>query len=385
MARLSIMRGDACPGRIVSDARLLVVAGQPAGAQPELDPALGEEVEGGHLLGQDDRVPVVVVEDQGAHPEVGGGLGGDGESDQRAVLIVEVVGNEQRRVSEVLDLAGRGPPGRGRVGPGQLDSEPERWHGPSLREGSASDRADARWSRGWPICRPATTDSDRRNTRRELGRHHGVRFIEQGERDDVPVAADGRTSDATPAATLAPHPARPRPPPGGGRTQRPGHRAYRGDPHRAPGGRGLHLAQRPPPPPASCLHRDAHRAARAPQDGEHRLAVRALLPGLPCVPGQGSAAPAAPPARSRARPPHGGDDRVGHRPRARPALGPLAATVRAQGELRALVRRHDPPRARPPARYRLGSRPPTSWRARVDRSAEPVCGCGCRRRRWSPG
>ncbi len=122
------MRADPDPGRIVGDARLLVVGGHPSGAQPELDPALGEQVEGGDLLGQHDRVPVVVAEDQRSDPQGGGGLGRHGQGHQRPELVLEVVGDEQGRVPEVFDACGpvRHAAPAGSVG--QLDGEAERLH-----------------------------------------------------------------------------------------------------------------------------------------------------------------------------------------------------------------------------------------------------------------
>jgi hypothetical protein len=56
--------GDPHTCRVGGDAGLLVVGGHPPGSQAELDPALGDQVEGGHLLGQHHRVPVVVAEHQ---------------------------------------------------------------------------------------------------------------------------------------------------------------------------------------------------------------------------------------------------------------------------------------------------------------------------------
>ena len=123
---------DPDAGRVVGDARLLVVGGHPARPQAELHPALGEQVEGGDLLGQHDRVAVVVAEHQGADPQVGGGLGGHGQGHQGPELVLEVVGDEQGRVAEVLDRAGQCPARRPRRGVGQLDAEAEGGHVPSL-------------------------------------------------------------------------------------------------------------------------------------------------------------------------------------------------------------------------------------------------------------
>src|SRR3546814_8821659 len=56
---------DTDPRGIHRDARLVVVAAHPAGAEAHLDPAAGEHVDRRQLLGEDDRVLVVVVEDEG--------------------------------------------------------------------------------------------------------------------------------------------------------------------------------------------------------------------------------------------------------------------------------------------------------------------------------
>ena len=98
---------DPGPGGIVGDARLLVVGGHPARPQAELDAPFREQVEGGHLLGQDHRMAVVVAEDQRAHPQGGGGLGGHGQGHQRPELVVEVVGDEQGGVARGPRSCGR--------------------------------------------------------------------------------------------------------------------------------------------------------------------------------------------------------------------------------------------------------------------------------------
>ena len=107
---------------------LLVVGGHPSRTETELDSALREEIEGGDLLREHHRVPVVVAEDERPHPERRGGLGGHGQGDQRTELVLEVIRDEQRRVAETFDapceLAPRVPRRRTR----QLDPEPERWH-----------------------------------------------------------------------------------------------------------------------------------------------------------------------------------------------------------------------------------------------------------------
>ena len=71
--------GHAHRRRLHRDARLLVVGRHPAGADAELEAAAGDDVEGGRLLGQDDRVAEVVVEHERADPQRRGGLRRDGE------------------------------------------------------------------------------------------------------------------------------------------------------------------------------------------------------------------------------------------------------------------------------------------------------------------
>ena len=116
---------DPHAGRIHGDARLFVVAAHPAGADAELQPSARQPVDARHLLGQDHRVPVVVVENQGADPQLRRGIGGGHERHRRRELVAEVVRHEQRRVTEAFGLAGQlGPVGAG-VGPAELDAEAE--------------------------------------------------------------------------------------------------------------------------------------------------------------------------------------------------------------------------------------------------------------------
>ena len=116
---------DADPGAVVLDARLFVVGVHPAGTETELDPPSREDVDGGHLLRQHDGVLVVVVEHQGAHPEVGGGIGGRHHGGHGRELIAEVVGQEQAREPEVLGLSCDFGPVRSALGGCTLDTEPE--------------------------------------------------------------------------------------------------------------------------------------------------------------------------------------------------------------------------------------------------------------------
>jgi hypothetical protein len=51
-------------GCVVGDARFLVVGFHPSGAQAHFEATLAQHIERGRLLGEDERVPVVVPEDQ---------------------------------------------------------------------------------------------------------------------------------------------------------------------------------------------------------------------------------------------------------------------------------------------------------------------------------
>ena len=93
------------PGRVIGEAGFLVVGLHPSGAQAHFEAALAQHIEGGRLLGQDERIPVVVPEDRGAHPQRGGGGRRGGQGRRRGELIAEVVRHEQSRVAEILGLA----------------------------------------------------------------------------------------------------------------------------------------------------------------------------------------------------------------------------------------------------------------------------------------
>ena len=131
--------GDAHAGRIHGDAEPFVLGRDPTRPETDLEPAVGEQVDRGHLLGQHDRLVKVDVEDAAADTQPGGDRGGGrhrrdrGDVDRsvarglgdRARAEV-VVGREQRAVAEVFGVAGDLGPllaGRGLEG---LDGEAER-------------------------------------------------------------------------------------------------------------------------------------------------------------------------------------------------------------------------------------------------------------------
>jgi hypothetical protein len=103
---------DPHAGRGIRDARGLVVAEQPAGAKADLDPALGQHVQGGHGLVRQHRVAVVTAEHQAQHAQPLSDLGGHGHGDGglHHPALGEVVGDRHGREPEVLDAPHRVPP-----------------------------------------------------------------------------------------------------------------------------------------------------------------------------------------------------------------------------------------------------------------------------------
>src|SRR5690606_17502472 len=95
---------DLDPGRVLSYAGGGVVGLVPAGPDAELQPAAGQQVDGGRLLRHDGGVTEVVGQHQRADVQ-GGVLGGHGQRRQRGELVREVVGDEQGGVAEVFGHA----------------------------------------------------------------------------------------------------------------------------------------------------------------------------------------------------------------------------------------------------------------------------------------
>ena len=91
---------------VETDTGRLVVGGGPTGADPELQAALRQQIEGRRLLGQHRRVAVVVAPHEGPEAQHLGGVGGGHQRHRRGERIVEVVGHRQRRIAPILDLPG---------------------------------------------------------------------------------------------------------------------------------------------------------------------------------------------------------------------------------------------------------------------------------------
>ncbi len=117
---------DAHARAVVGDARSLVVGGHPAGAEPDLQPSVGQHVDRRQLLGQHDGVLVVVVpheraDAQGRRRRAAAISAGTGAS-----WSLEVVGHRQHRVPAALHPLGQLDPARAIGGARRLDAEPER-------------------------------------------------------------------------------------------------------------------------------------------------------------------------------------------------------------------------------------------------------------------
>ena len=86
---------DANLGRVVGDARLLVVADHPAGTEADLDTTVGQHVHRGELLGEHDRVLVVVVEHERADAQSRRWRRPRHQRRHRRELVAEVVGHRE--------------------------------------------------------------------------------------------------------------------------------------------------------------------------------------------------------------------------------------------------------------------------------------------------
>ena len=112
-------------GMVVGQTRFVVVRAHPARAEAELETTVAQHVERGRLLGEHERMAVVVAEDERAHAQARRRPRHCGESGNRGELITEVVGHEEGAVAEVLGFAGLlGPRARRSIGRGaQLRGE----------------------------------------------------------------------------------------------------------------------------------------------------------------------------------------------------------------------------------------------------------------------
>jgi hypothetical protein len=107
-----------------------VLLAQPSRPDPQLEAATREQVEGCRLLGEQHRMPVVVVEHQSADPQCPGGASGGRQRDHRGELVTEglaheVVAQQQRGVAEGLCPTGLGEQSLAGADPFAEHAEPE--------------------------------------------------------------------------------------------------------------------------------------------------------------------------------------------------------------------------------------------------------------------
>ena len=105
---------------VEGDAGLFVLRAHVTRAQAQLQATLAEQVDGGRLARQHDRVAQVVVEDEGSHSQAGGGLGHRHQRGQGRQHLHQMVGDQERVVAELLhppgggdELGAAGPTGGG--------------------------------------------------------------------------------------------------------------------------------------------------------------------------------------------------------------------------------------------------------------------------------
>jgi hypothetical protein len=124
------------PGRVEGHAGPPVLLAQPAGTDAQLEAASGQHVQGGGLLGQEHRVPVVVVQDQAADPQRLGRARGRRQRHQGSQLVAERLGHEMIAQQQGVVAERLGPAGGGhqpRPGADLLPDHPEPEPPPAVR------------------------------------------------------------------------------------------------------------------------------------------------------------------------------------------------------------------------------------------------------------
>jgi hypothetical protein len=117
---------DAHPRPVHRDARAGIVLDLIPGADADLQPPFGDQVERRQLARQHRRMPEVGGEDGGGDVQDRRRRGRDRHRGDRPVPLVEVIGREERRVAERLQLTGRVGPRHPGKRLQHLDAEPER-------------------------------------------------------------------------------------------------------------------------------------------------------------------------------------------------------------------------------------------------------------------
>ena len=122
----SIIRSTRTFGASIGMPGAVVVELLPPRADADLEPALRQHVDRRELAGEHRGMAVVAVEHERADLQRGGQHRGGGHRRDRPEPLVEVIGHEQRRVPERLELADGVGPRAALERAVDLDAEPER-------------------------------------------------------------------------------------------------------------------------------------------------------------------------------------------------------------------------------------------------------------------
>lgn len=120
---------DAYSRLVLFDSRFVIVAAKPTRPETDFDTTLGSQAKGGYLLGQNDGIAKVIVQDEGPHMERLRRLGGDRHGDQRAELRVEVVCHVDGRIAQSFGAAGAFSPRGHARSDGRMQRESKGVHG----------------------------------------------------------------------------------------------------------------------------------------------------------------------------------------------------------------------------------------------------------------
>ena len=133
------------PGRrVVGHPELAVVTRHPAGPESHLEAPAGQKVERGGFAGQDQRVAVVVGEDERTHAQASRRRGRCRKRGNWRELTAQVVGHDQHVVAERLSPTCEGGPSLTTPRRSLLNGKPKRMHWPRLLRREA-DAGRHRW------------------------------------------------------------------------------------------------------------------------------------------------------------------------------------------------------------------------------------------------
>ena len=113
---------------IKAQPRLVIFRLDAAGAQPELQAPIRQEVDRSGLTRDQHGMAQIVIQDVGADPQVCRRLRGADQSRHRCDKVGQMIGHGQGGVAEILDLAGRLLPLGPRLRVPEIHAKSERLH-----------------------------------------------------------------------------------------------------------------------------------------------------------------------------------------------------------------------------------------------------------------